>query len=141
MILILMVWPSERLCAIIRVYSPAPDLASPLLHKEDICRHSRAHWLPTLHALRQITSELPVVIEDRDMMERAWIAHGRSLGLSETATMNDVNEDSHPTTSPYLGKRCGYQRCLCHTQKPPHVMAICKGCWQTFYCSKKCQTL
>lgn len=88
-----------------------------------------------MQALQRVHSLDPNIILSRDTTIKVWQEHGRSLGLSESGAPEATPEGPDLSEA----NACGNALCLCHVQKPPHQMRVCKGCWSVMYCNAKCQ--
>ena len=70
----------------------------------------------------------------KDRLIEAWTTYGRVLGVpSHGRPVLDLPRQITPF------RTCASRLCLCYGKRPAHPMRVCPGCWQTFYCSKKCQ--
>ncbi|CAL1715262.1 unnamed protein product [Somion occarium] len=65
-----------------------------------------------------------------------WVSLGETLGI--TSMPIDPPSSNY---RPLLWKSCHNLNCICHDVKACHPLKICKGCWQVYYCSEKCQKL
>lgn len=112
-------------------------------------RHTlRLYWIPTLDDLRSALSRQrrlrganPTVREVLEMFTQTWLDCGHAYELEEeTERRIDGAAEDLASATFERWKGCFYEKCVCYGRTPLHgSRRVCKGCWRTYYCGKKCQ--
>lgn len=103
-------------------------------------------WLRNTHDLRRTSQPTAYTREAGDIWDMAitsWKSVGEYLGFDESdpSIQNPNGYVEGADIAPQLGwspRRCAWRQCLCY-EGSIHRMRICKGCWRTQYCTKRCQ--
>ncbi len=105
----------------------------------------RSMWYPVQEYLEPMERQP----NDRYEMWMPLIALWEDLGLACGLSESDTNIESPESWSEQVLRSrsngftragCSWPQCLC-SLTPHHGMKICKGCWQTRYCSRQCQVM
>ena len=104
----------------------------PLIHSSAV----RRAWITTLGKLRSKGDA-----RNANDVISMWITLGRAHGLEETAEAEWLASGAAKTSQQHAcpWQQCGWTGCMCHEQQPLHKLSACTGCWETYYCGKKCQ--
>ena len=108
-----------------------------LLHKRRTIKCLLEIWQPTLTELRQIKAQDTSI---QHKIVRQWLMFGHAFGFSDTPRVVPVADIDVGEYDRYERKKCHLSSCFCHKRAGAHHMRVCKGCWEVFYCSTKCQT-
>ncbi|KZV71610.1 hypothetical protein PENSPDRAFT_650474 [Peniophora sp. CONT] len=96
----------------------------------------REQWYPTLLELQDGVACSEGEVRSRLMrMRLLWSASGHDLGLDEAQEKAEFDR-----LEKLKEQTCSWKVCEYHTQLPPIAVKACKGCGQTRYCSRDCQT-
>ncbi|VDB90149.1 unnamed protein product [Peniophora sp. CBMAI 1063] len=85
--------------------------------------------VPDLH--RVIKAKSPYANTFITLLD-AWRSLGKALGIDE------ITERDRRAS--YQARICSWRACAFHTTPSPSPLSTCKGCHETRYCSKDCQT-
>ncbi|KAI0321597.1 hypothetical protein OF83DRAFT_251498 [Amylostereum chailletii] len=92
----------------------------------------RNEWYPTLRRLRDARQiphrSAPAYLELVD----AWSQFGTHLGIDEFVERDRLARD--------VAHMCAWHECEFHTTKSMETMHTCRGCGETRYCGRECQT-
>lgn len=102
----------------------------------------RLYWSSTLDKLRDALAQIPPLGRDIRVrkafkgMIQLWEELGNSVAITRAESLAI---DSGVDASEVL-QGCFYEKCPCFGRKPLHKPRyVCKGCWTTIYCGKRCQ--
>lgn len=84
------------------------------------------YWFQTMNEIQALDDG------SNDAMIQRWIALGTRLNISS-------GQKPDPTDRRW-GRSCHWHNCLC-VLGASHPLRVCKGCWESYYCSTFCQTL
>jgi hypothetical protein len=111
-------------------------------------RVMQVYWLPSLNDMCDLLCKIQATgvteaedgrITCLDELIYHWRKLGRLFRLSERSRADDKNLTAYVSLR-NKQRGCYWTECPCYGQEPVHgTRRVCQGCWQAFYCGKRCQ--